>query len=125
MKRVEKRKMKKGRIALMEPISSVEVSLKSYPQGSVPFEPLDVELNRLFFSREEWVMVQKGLMLLYANRQTALKESLIQMELYEEEGSNLEARLELVKIKNLKRKLHQIERLIGDIEECSGVSQPN
>lgn len=103
----------------MEQKASVEWKLTSYPQGSVPFEPLDMELNRLFFSNDEWKMVQKGLNLLRSQHQKQLKDTLIQLELSEESGHTTGCKISTKRIKTLKKKLKKVDELIADIEQCA------
>ena len=113
-------KKKKERVVMMDQIITSELNLKSYPKGSVSFEPLETPIERLFFSRDEWVSVLEGLQLLEEKRQFQLKEAEAELELKEMEKEG-RPRAERRRVRQLKHKIEEIQDLIEDLEVCSGI----
>lgn len=113
-------KKKKERVVVMDQLITGELNLKSYPKGSVSFEPLETPIERLFFSRDEWVSVLEGLQLLEEKRQFQLKEAEAELELKEMEKGG-RPRAERRRVRQLKHKIEEIQDLIKDLEVCSGV----
>ena len=104
----------------MDQIVTSELNLKSYPKGSVSFEPLEIPVERLFFSRDEWMNVLEGLQLVEEKRRFQLKESRAELELMEmEKGSSKRAKRR--RIRQLEHEIEEIRDLIQDLELCSGI----
>lgn len=105
----------------MERCLTTELNLKSYPKGSVFFEPLDEKIDHLFFSRDEWLMIQSGLTLLRDHRQSSLNDHVNQLNRYEKEGNQGAMRSKMKEIQRLNKKIRELDFLMTDIEAFAGV----